>query len=212
MSSLQSQQSQASRTAARRRQRSTRLSVAVTLLAVSALLVAAAVISGSTLMITAAAVLAVVLGAGATKITHSELADARVEAARDRATQAREYAALAERRTAENMSFALDMRRKITAREDVIAGLEVALVGAQRQVAEQTRKLSSEARRADLAERTQREDAEMIRGLEHSLAGSEDRAAEAIVLVAELEAELDVLKAELASWQAVASGKRANSA
>ena len=51
----------------------------------SAVLVAGAVVSGSTLLITAAAVLGVVLGAAATKITHSELADARVEAARDRA-------------------------------------------------------------------------------------------------------------------------------
>jgi len=212
MSSLQPQQSQASRTTARRRQRSTRLSVAVALLVLSAVLVVGAVASGATPLITAAAVLGVVLGAAATKITHSELADARVEAARDRANQARAYAALTERRTAENMSFALDMRRKIEAREEVIAGLEVALSGAQRQVAEQTRKVNAEARRADLAERTQREDAESIRGLERSLAGSEERAAEAIMLVAELEAELDVLRAELHSWQAAASGKRANSA
>lgn len=212
MSSLQPQQSQASRTTARRRQRSTRLSVAVGLLVLSAVLVAGAVASGVTLLITAAAVLGVVLGAAATKITHSELADARVEAARDRAKQARAYAELTERRTAENMNFALDMRRKIVAREEVIAGLEVALSGAQRQVAEQTRKVNAEARRADLAERTQREDAESIRGLERSLAGSEERAAEAIMLVAELEAELDVLKSELHSWQVAASGKRANSA
>ncbi|WP_310526674.1 hypothetical protein [Nocardioides sp.] len=210
MSSLQPQQSQSSRTTARRRQRSTRLSVAVALLALSAVLVVGAVVSGSTLLITAAAVISVVLGAAATKITHSELADARVEAARDRAEQARGYAALTERRTAENMNFALDMRRKILAREEVIASLEVALSGAQRQVADQTLKVNVEARRADLAERTQREDADSIHDLERSLVGSEERAAEAILLVAELEAELDVLKAELLSWQAAASSKRAN--
>ena len=182
------------------------------LLALSAVLVVAAVVSGSTLLITAAAVAGVVLGAAATRITHSELADARVEAARDRAAQARAYAALTERRMAENMNFALDMRRKIVAREEVILGLESALSSAQRQVADQTLKVNAEARRADLAERTQREDADSIRGLERSLAGSEDRAAEAIVLVAELEAELDVLRSELHSWQAAASGKRASSA
>ena len=82
------------------------------LLVLSAVLVGGAVASGSSLLVTAAAVLAVALGAAATKITHSELADARVEAARDRANQARAYAALTERRTAENMNFALDMRRK----------------------------------------------------------------------------------------------------
>lgn len=197
---------------ARRRQRSTRLSVAVALLVLSAALVVGAVVSGFTLLITVAAVAGVVLGAAATKITHSELADARVEAARDRAAQAKAYAALTERRTAENMNFALDMRRKINAREEVIAGLEVALSGAQRQVADQTRKVNAEARRADLAERTQRDNEGSIASLSRSLNASEDRAAEAIVLVSELEAEIDVLKAELASWQAAASGKRANSA
>lgn len=212
MSSLQSQQSHAPRTSARRRQRSTRLSVAVALLVLSAVLVVAAVVSGSALLITGAAVAGVLLGAAATKITHSELADARVEAARDRAAQAQAYATLTERRTAENMNFALDMRRKITAREEVIAGLEVALSTAQRQVADQTRKVNAEARRAELAERAQREDVETIAVLERSLNASEERAAEAIVLVSELEAELDVLKAELASWQASVSHKRANSA
>ena len=212
MSSPQPHQSQPSRTTARRRQRSTRLSVAVALLAVSAVLVVGAVVSGSTLLISLAAVLGVVLGVAATKITHSELADARVEAARDRAAQAKAYGVLTERRTAENLSFALDMRRKIVAREEVIASLEIALSGAQRQVAEQTRKVNAEARRADVAERTQREDAETIQVLERSLAGSEERAAEAIVLVAELEAELDVLKSELTAWQIASSGKRANSA
>lgn len=212
MSSHQPQQSQSSRTTARRRQRSTRLSVAVALLVLSAVLVVGAVASGSTLLITVAAVLGVVLGAAATKITHSELADARVEAARDRAAQAKAYASLTDRRTAENMAFALDMRRKINAREEVISSLEVALADAQRQVAEQTRKVNAEARRAELAEREGREQADAVAGLERSLSSSEDRAAEAIVLVSELEAELDVLKAELASWQAAATRKRASSA
>jgi hypothetical protein len=212
MSSLQPQQSQAPRTTARRRQRSTRLTVAVALLVLSAVLVVGAVVSGSTLLITVAAVAGVLLGAAATKITHSELADARVEAARDRAAQAKSYAALTERRTAENMNFALDMRRKITAREEVIAGLEVALSTAQRAVADQTLKFNAEARRADLAERHNRETEGSIASLSRSLNHSEERAAEAIMLVAELEAEIDVLKAELSSWQSAATGKRANSA
>ena len=212
MSSLLPQQSQQSPSAARRRQRSTRLSVAVGLLGLSALLVLGAVVSGSFVVTALAGVVAVALGCAATKITHAELADARVEAARDRANQARDYAALNERRTAENLSFALDMRRKIGAREEVIAGLESALVTAQRQVVEQTRKLGTEARRADLAESAQREGEDAVRRMERSLSHSEDRAADAIVLVAELEAEVDVLKAELASWRTAAPHKRATSA
>ncbi len=205
MSSLQPQQSQQSRPAARRRQRSTRLSVAVALLVLSAVLVVAAIASGSFLSTALAAVTGVALGGAATKIAHSELAAARVEAARDRADQAHDYAAITERKTAENMSFAIDMRNKIAAREEVIISLETALSGAQRQVIEQTRKLNIEARRADLAESAQR-------SLERSLNDSESRAAEAIVLVAELEAEIDVLKSELTSWQAAASRNRKNSA
>lgn len=198
MSSLQPQQSQASRPAARRRQRSTRLSVAVALLGLSALLMVGAVSSGSFLLTAVAGVVAVLLGGAATKMTQAELADSRVEAARDRAQQAREYAELTERKTAENVSFALDMRRKISAREEVINGLEKALINSQRLMFEQTRKLGAEARRAENAER--------------SLSDSEDRAADAIVLVAELEAEIDVLKAELTSWRTAVPGKRASTA
>ncbi|MCW2832125.1 MAG: putative multidomain rane protein [Nocardioides sp.] len=198
MSSLLPQQSQPSRTAARRRQRSTRLSAAVALLGLSALLVLGAVVSGSLLFACLAGVAAVALGGAATKMTNTELAESRVEAARDRAEQARAYAELTERKTAENVAFALDMRRKIAAREEVIAGLEKALINSQRLMFEQTRKLGAEARRADTAERT--------------LADSEDRAAHAIVLVAELEAEIDVLRAELTSWRTARPGKRASSA
>jgi len=186
--------------------------VAAALLVLSALLVVGAVVSGSFLITALAAALAVALGGAATKITHSELADARVQAARDRADQARDYAELTERKTGENLSFALDMRRKIGAREEVIAGLENALVGAQRQVGDQTRKLNTEARRADLAESAQREGVDALRRMELSLSNSEDRAADAIVLVAELEAEIDVLTAELTSWQAAAARTRASSA
>ncbi|HXH79638.1 hypothetical protein [Nocardioides sp.] len=198
MSSLLPQQSQPSRTAARRRQRSTRLSVAVALLGLSALLVLGAVVSGSFLLTALAGVVAVLLGGAATKMTNAELADSRVEAARDRAEQARAYAALTEHKTAENMAFALDMRRKIAAREEVIVGLEKALINSQRLMFEQTRKLGAEARRAE--------------GAERSLSDSEDRAADAIVLVAELEAEIDVLRAELTSWRTATPGKRASSA
>ena len=183
MSSQQSQQSQESRTSARRRQRSTRLVVAVGLLVVAALLVIGAIASGSPAVVTVAAVVALLAGAAATRITHSELMEARRDAARDRATQAQDYLFLTERRTTENAAFATDMRRKIADREHAMDVLERALSSAQKNVAEQTLKRGQEARRADRAE-SGRDDAET-------------RAAEAIVLVAELESELDVVRAEL---------------
>lgn len=219
MPSLQPQQSQASapaapattspaptsRSAARRRQRSTRLTVAVALLAVATLLVGWALVAGIGWLTSLVAVAALVLGAAATRITHTEVMQARRDAARDRAEQAAEYAALTAERTAENARFAADMRRKIADREEAIDGLELALSKAQRLAADQTRKLNAEARRADVAEREVSESARL-------LDASEDRAAEAIVLVAELEAELDVMRAELISWKAAAAAKRAESA
>ncbi|WP_278257495.1 hypothetical protein [Nocardioides convexus] len=58
----------------RRRQRSTRLVVAALMLVVSALAVVGTALTGSWLLVTIAALVAVVLGAAATKITHSESA------------------------------------------------------------------------------------------------------------------------------------------
>ena len=76
---------------ARRRQRSVRLTIAVALTTIAALLVLGAVLSGSWLLLTLAAVLGVALGAAATRITHTELMATRREAARDRAEQAQAY-------------------------------------------------------------------------------------------------------------------------
>ena len=134
------------------------------------------------------------LGAAATRITHSELMDARREAARDRAEQAQAYRRLTVTRTAENAEFAAAMQARITAHESSILELEVALTTAQKRAAEATRKMNTEARRADVAEQEGRDLAER-------LDDSEQLAAEAIVRVAELEAELDVLRSELLAWQ-----------
>ena len=125
MPSQQPQQSQASRTPARRRQRSTRLAVAVALLVAAAVLVVAALAASSGVLTTVAAVVALLAGAGATKITHSELVLTRREAARDRAAQAQEYRAITERRTAEAVAFADDMKSRIAEREHEIGRAHV---------------------------------------------------------------------------------------
>ena len=75
----------------RRRQRSVRLVVAGMLLVVAAALVVVATLSGSSPFLATAAVLGVLLGAGATRITHLELLQSRRDAARDRARLAQEY-------------------------------------------------------------------------------------------------------------------------
>lgn len=193
----------------RRRQRSTRLTVAVVLLVLAALAVGGAVASGSWLLVSLAAVLGVVLGAAATRITHSELAATRRAAARDRAEQAQAYRRLTDERAAENAAFVDSMEGRLRRQEAVARELEEALATAQQRAADATRKLNAEARRAEAAERAGRETADRLEG---RLAEAEERAAEAVVRVAELEQELDVVRAELVTvtraWREAEAGQR----
>ncbi len=198
-----------STSASRRRQRSTRLTVAVVLLALAALAVVGAIISGTWILVVLAAVLGVVLGAAATRITHSELAETRREAARDRAEQAKAYRDLTIARTAEHTAFAESMQERVARQATAVHELEDALTAAQKRAAEATRKLNAEARRADLAETEGRDTAQQ---LGQQLERAEERAAEAIVRVAELEQELDVVRAELdvvtQAWHAAEAVRR----
>lgn len=189
----------------RRRQRSTRLSVAVGLLALSAAVVVATVLTGSWALVTLAAGLAVVLGAAATRITHTELAESRREAARDRAVQARAHLDLTLARTSEHASYVDTVQARIREQETVVHGLEDALSAAQRRAAETTRKLGAEARRAEQAERAGHRTSRLLEQ-------AEERAADAIVRVAELEQEVDVVRAELqavtSTWRAAGATRR----
>ncbi|THJ06519.1 hypothetical protein E7Z54_05980, partial [Nocardioides sp.] len=126
----------------RRRQRSTRLVVAVLLIVLAAATVAGTAVTGSWLLVTVAAAAAVVLGAVATKITHSELLASRREAATDRAEQAKAYAGLTEARTAENVEFAADMTGKVAKRDATIARLEKRLGDAAAELADARRELA----------------------------------------------------------------------
>ncbi|WP_459984329.1 hypothetical protein [Nocardioides sp. AN3] len=178
----------------RRRQRSTRVTVAVVLVALAALAVVGAVVSGSWLVVSLAAVLAVALGAAATKITHSELLAARVEAARDRAQQAQGYRAITDARVADQARHDAYMTSEISRRTETIADLEAALAAAHQRAADAVRARTEEARRADQAERDGQ-------ALAVRLEQAEQRAAEAIVRVHELETELDTVRAELTAAQ-----------
>jgi hypothetical protein len=171
--------------------------VAVLLIVLAALAVAGTAATGSGLLVTLAAVAAVVLGATATRITHSELVTSREEAARDRAQQARSYADLTEVRTTENVEFAADMTGRIARRDATISRLEKRLTAAAGELAEARQELA-DAR--ELAVRTQ-QDAERMAS---RLASADERATLAIVRVAELEADLDVATRELEAERAAA--------
>lgn len=179
------------------------MALAVTLLTTAAVVVLGAVLSASGLFESVAAVLAVVLGSVAVWIVHTGLVLARREATADRARQAQGYRELTETRVRENAEFMAAMQTRTSRAEQAVTQLESAVVASQGRAAEATRRRDAEARRADLAE------SEGSR-LAVALEDSEERAAEAIVRVAELEeengvlrTENDVLRSELdaASWQ-----------
>ncbi|HEY0890377.1 MAG TPA: hypothetical protein VGE38_12265 [Nocardioides sp.] len=183
--------------ASRRRQRSTRVTTAAVLVVLAALAVAGAALSGSWLVATLAAAAAALLGGTATRITHAELRDSRVEAARDRAVQAQGYREITEARVAEQAKHDQHLQGQIQQREQVIADLEAALTAAHQRAADAVRGRAEESRRADRAEADGR-------ALAGRLDEAEARAAEAIVRVHELEQELDVVRAELTAVQAAA--------
>jgi chromosome segregation ATPase len=175
-----------------------RVTVAVGLLLLAALEVTGAALSGSWLIVTCAAGLGVLLGAAATRITHSELTDSRRTAAADRASQAKAYAALSEQRITEHSTYVTDMQARITEREQTLEALEGALCSAQRRAAESTRKRNAEGRRAA--------------GLQVSLAMAEGRHQDALIRISQLEQEVVVLRAELDSmttaWHAADNARR----
>jgi hypothetical protein len=168
------------------------VTAAVGLLVLAALVVTGAALSGSWLLVTVAAGLGVALGAAATRITHTELVESRVAAARDRAAQARAYNDLTEQRTSEHTSYVANVRARIAEKEQALDELELALSLSQRRAATSTRKRNAEGRRAA--------------GLQVRLAEAEERAALAQLRAAELEQELLTLRAELdavtAAWHA----------
>ncbi len=174
------------------------MTAAVGLILLAALVVTGAALSGSWLLVTIAAGLGVALGAAATRITHTELVESRVEAARDRAAQAAAYNQLTELRTAEHSSYVADVSTRLSEKEQALAELEEALSLSQRRAATSTRKRNAEGRRAA--------------GLQVQLSGAEERAAMAQLRVVELEQEVLALRAELdtvtAAWHAAENLRR----
>jgi hypothetical protein len=168
------------------------VTTAVGLLLLAALVVAGAALSGSWLLVTIAAGLGVALGAAATRITHSELVESRVAAARDRAVQAAAYNDLADERSAEHATYVADVALRLAEKEQALDELELALSLSQRRAATSTRKRNAEGRRAA--------------GLQVRLSETEERAAIAQLRVVELEQEVLALRAELetvtAAWHA----------
>lgn len=172
--------------------------VAGALLLLAALAVAGTAPTGSWLLVLVAASVSVVLGTAAVRITYTEVLDTRRETAHERAEQAVAYRALTETRVAEQAVYVATTHATLLRHQATINRLEQRLGDAASELAAAHRELDAE--RATLAEAT-----ELTASLTARLEDAEERAAQAVIRVAELEQELDVV---LAEWQAGAEAER----
>jgi len=172
----------ASRTPARRRQRSVRLTVATVLLSVATVGVVLALPTQSPVLLSASSVLALALGWAALRIMWTEVLQSRRENAADRAAAATAYKSLFSLRAAEHAEFTTAMTERLAESNLSVRELQGELVLAQRQAADAVV-------RAESAERS----LEDVRGR-----------------VGELEQSIEMLRAEraaeeadaLAAWEA----------
>src|SRR5690348_12223171 len=95
----------ASRSSARRRQRSVRVTVAVSLLGIATVAVLVALPTQSPVLLSISAVLAIVLGWAAARMMWTEVLQSRREQATDRAAAASAYKSLFAQRAAEHAEF-----------------------------------------------------------------------------------------------------------
>lgn len=108
----------------RRRQRSVRVTVAVSLLCLSTLLVTGALLVGSRWAAVTASVLVLLAGWASVRILVNEIAQTRRDAARDRAKQAQAYRAIFTQRVTEHDNFAASMTERVSARDSEILELQ----------------------------------------------------------------------------------------
>lgn len=179
----------ASRTPARRRQRSVRLTVAIVLLSVATVGVLLALPTQSPVLLSASAVLALALAWASLRIMWAEVLQSRRENAADRAAAATAYKSLFSLRAAEHAEFTTAMTERLAESNLSVHELQGELVQAQRQVADATV-------RAESAERSLDEARERVGELEQS--------------IEMLRAERDAQEAEaLAAWEAEGGGEPA---
>ena len=166
------------RTPSRRRQRSVRVTVAVALLGLATLAVVLALPGQSPVWLSCSSVFALLCGAAASRIIYTELLQSRQEAAADRAGQAQAYRTMFQERAAEHAEFTSAMTERLAAREKSIRELESTIVLAETRAIEAETRVKRESRRAN----------------------------EAQELIAQLQEQLEVRKAEQADELAVWEG------
>lgn len=190
----------ASRTPARRRQRSVRVTVAVTLLSVATALVLVALPTQSPVLLSVGAVAALVLAWAALRMMWTEVLQSRRESAADRAAAASAYKSLFSLRAAEHAEFTTAMTERLAESHQSVHELQGELVQAQRQAAKAQREAEQAEAKAVAAEQA----------LEHIRAQREAEEADAL---ASWEADGGEpgrgTVEELVSWEAKAAEIRA---
>ena len=169
----------ASRTPARRRQRSVRVTVAMVLLSVATAGVLLALPTQEPVMLSASSVLALSLGWASLRIMWTEVLQSRRENAADRAAAATAYKSLFSLRAAEHAEFTTAMTERLAESNLSVHELQGEVVRAQRQAADAVV-------RAEAAERSLDEARDRVGELEQSIEmlRSEREAEEADALAA----------------------------
>lgn len=186
------------RSSARRRQRSVRVTVAVSLLGVATVAVLAALPTQSPMLLSASSVLALLLGWAAARMMWTEVLQSRREQATDRAAAASAYKSLFAQRAAEHAEFTTAITERLAEARLLQRELEGVVVATERRAIEAETRLSRDSRR--LVEVQQR-----VHELEQQLAVREAEESDAL---ASWEGEGGETVAELVDWDAGAAQLR----
>lgn len=153
----------------RRRQRSVRVTVAVSVLGVATAAVLLALPTQSPVWLSMAALLALACGWASARIVYSELLQSRREAAADRAAQAQAYRTMFTERASEHAEFTTSMTDRLVRRNRENEELTSALVAAKARAAAAETRVQREARRANDAQERVQELTGRVHELEEAL-------------------------------------------
>lgn len=141
----------ATRTSARRRQRSVRVTVAIALMVVATVIVVAALPTRSAGWMSVASVVGIVCAWAALRMMWTEVLQSRRENARDRASTAAAYKDLFSQRASEHAEFTTAMTERLADSQKVMHEIEGELIAQQRRAVTAESRLGDSNRRLDQA-------------------------------------------------------------
>jgi hypothetical protein len=186
-----------SRTPARRRQRSVRVTVSVVLLSVATIAVIASIPAQSALILSGSSVVALVLAWAALRMMWTEVLVSRHEHALDRAQAAGAYRSLFTERAAEHAEFTSSMTERLAESNVVVGQLQETLIETEKRAIGAEFRAQREGRR--LVELQ-----DQVNELENALAVRQAEEADAL---ASWEADGGDPISDLVSWDAKATRK-----